>query len=1280
MDHRLLDLVRRPVVRKLLLCLALIGLVSALGPAAARRGPTAQAQVDWPRLDLTLYAENIELAAPAPGLSAALYRAGRLQAYAATLPLGPVTTRLTLRPEAGQEDAVLRPGDRLELRHAGQRRSLTIPVLAGIIDRRAGEVAGRAPVTGTLRLAADDRAIPFDLDAQGRFSARPDAGEPLPSAVRLAWDAPGGGVGIMLHLQAPSLTVGMGSADLSLATSMGDRVTVTLSDRDGRLLAQARGERRGLGDGMGDGVRWEQGQGPDTWPPLMPGAQLAVLSEAAELGRSQALRAELPRLSLTIDAESGRVEGYLGPHAESFARVRNTDGKTCGRLELRLETPDPSDGSRRFTAPLPPDCEALPGLRVVLQLWDGDGTGFVATGAIARMTLLPDQASVQVLASSGRPITVTWTAEAGQLLGQRSTRPDMFGQAHLALGDAPGVLQAFERGQRIQLDLGDGDPQSLSLPPFSARTDAATMVMAGDAPRGSQVLVGLGPHDDWVLGGMPAFDGWPQALTADDEGRYALDLREALDEPDLEAGDAAGDVVLQAADWVDIVQPWGAPKVWMDLQSGAIAAVVPTPCTYAAVLRGSGAGELVGRLPQPRWLEAYDPGQVIWTSGALDAWGQTVVPQPRDLLSLRACDETAELTVPRLELDVDLAASQVRLRGEPRQELSIDVERMDGGGDSRRLRTNAAGEATVDFEDIPLQANDRILVTANDKVGLEVYRRVVAHGLRVDLDSGQIRGQWLPGRALSFRWLRGDASLAAWETGAGPDGGVDTQVPRAADQGGLQAGDRISLVDGTEPPLLVTVPDFSLALDATDRRKVAGSAPPGAEVMVMASAWLAATGPDADQRPDWKRGSADSQGRWSARLDAADFDRVTALISLPEGHVLTRSAARPVGLLQLGAAAACGLAGQAGAAVAAEVRAADGRLMGSAAGRAMPDGSYWLPLVGEGGGPLVTAEGQLAHLRVGGAEVSVSLPRWQAQLDWQTGRVQGYGPPEQTLTFRRRDGACPRPAPDAWHQAFLGEPAPEAQPHLVQAATSPSGWFQADLTPLFPPGAPVASAVEATWSVMPDLYLGALLPREQLRIFSRGERLTTFSAPGFPQQLALMGPDGQLRATAMGIPGAEGWLGLHWRSPAGEPVAAAPGDRVQSSSLGGNQSGEGVLLPELNLDWSPGEPLVMQSGSHRTIVLQLVLADGREVQLTRDTDASGRISLDPATLPPRTPWAWAAVQGIQAELRLDDRHTLIAQVGRLPAGVPPPERPAINPPPEGVNRAWLPMLIRPADR
>lgn len=1272
MDHRLLDLVRRPVVRKLLLCLALIGLVSALGPAAARRGPTAQAQVDWPRLDLTLYAESIELAAPTPGLSAALYRAGRLQAYAATLPLGPATTRLTLRPEAGQEDAVLRPGDRLELRHAGQRRSLTIPVLAGIIDRRAGEVAGRAPVTGTLTM--DDprdngNMLTLKPDSQGRFTWRTGAGGSLTSSsyTRLLWLAPNADLTLGLDLYALSVASAVDSPSLDLTTSLGDRVTASLSSFDGLVLAQAKGEMSQRG------VRWAGGQGPRSWPPLRAGNQIAVLAEAAGLGQSQSLLGVVPPLSLRIDPFGRVVSGRIGPNASYRADLMSTDGEMRTLLTLRLGDPDPVDGGRSFVAPIPDGWKLDPGATVSIRLWDDQGTSFSALAAIPKLTLRPAEAVAQVLSNTGHPITITWSTDAGELLGQRSILPSAGGHSLLKMGAPDG--RGFVVSDRLQLDLGDGDPRSLRLPPFSAKTDAAAMVLAGEGPIGSRVLVGQGPRTQWDI-----FINPPQALTADDEGRYALDLRVALDEPDLEAGDAAGDVVLQAADWVDIVQPWGAPKVWMDLQSGAIAAVVPTPCTYEAVLRGSGAGELVGRLPQPRWLEAYDPGQVIWTSGALDAWGQTVVPQPRDLLSLRACDETAELTVPRLELDVDLAASQVRLRGEPRQELSIDVERMDGGGDSRRLRTNAAGEATVDFEDIPLQANDRILVTANDKVGLEVYRRVVAHGLRVDLDSGQIRGQWLPGRALAFRWLRGDASLAAWETGAGPDGRVDTQVPRAADQGGLQAGDRISLVDGAEPPLLVTVPDFSLALDATDRRNVAGSAPPGAEVMVMASAWLAAKGPDADQRPDWKRGSADSQGRWSARLDAADFDRVTALISLPEGHVLTRSAARPVGLLQLGAAAACGLAGQAGAAVAAEVRAADGRLMGSAAGRAMPDGSYWLPLVGEGGGPLVTAEGQLAHLRVGGAEVSVSLPRWQAQLDWQTGRVQGYGPPEQTLTFRRRDGACPRPAPDAWHQAFLGEPAPEAQPHLVQAATSPSGWFQADLTPLFPPGAPVVSAVEATWSVMPDLYLGALLPREQLRIFSRGERLTTFSAPGFPQQLALMGPDGQLRATAMGIPGADGWLGLHWRSPAGEPVAAAPGDRVQSSSLGGNQSGEGVLLPELNLDWSPGEPLVMQSGSHRTIVLQLVLADGREVQLTRDTDASGRISLDPATLPPRTPWAWAAVQGIQAELRLDDRHTLIAQVGRLPAGVPPPERPAINPPPEGVNRAWLPMLVRPADR
>lgn len=1278
MDRRLALRFLRPVGPNLPALAGVCLLLAALAEGAARppAAVLAQEPTPWPQVTLDLYGNGIQLAEPRPGLSAVLYRSGHVQAYAASLPMSADQSRLTLRPESGQEDAVLRPGDRLDLRLAGERRSLMIPVLAGIIDREAGSISGRAPVTGTLELrdaAGAEQAIPFMIDHSGRWLALQEDVQPLPRRASLRWQAPGGEVSLRLWLQAPSLMIGVGTRDLRLQTSMGDRLTLTLSDTDGRLLTQATGEVLGLNGPWIQAIQWKQGQDPDSWPPIAAGTQVSILAEAAQLGKSQSLRAAVPQLLVRIDPDEAQVHGVLGPHARQVAFLRPADeGKTC-LLDLQLEEPDPSDGSRAFTAPLPNGCEPVPGLRAEVYLYDAAGTTYSATAAIPKATLLPAIANVEVVADSGRPITVTWSSSDGRLLGKRSGRPDASGNLRLNLRDKPDNRVPFDEGDHFELDLGDADPLSLRLPPLTAKTDGETMVLSGRAPAGGRVVVGLGPLDQWT-----AFDDWPKTLAADDEGRYELDLREALDEPDLEPGDAAGEVVIAIDDWAEVVKAWGAPLVQLDLQGGAIWSIVPTPCAYDGELRAAGANQPVGRLPQPPWLEAYDPGQVVWSSSARDAWGQTVVPRAGDVLSLKACDEAVDLTVPRLEVAVDLAASQVRLQTDPRQALGLEVRRLDGAGDQRKVRTDATGLATVDLEDIPLKANDRILVTVDQAAGLEAFREVVAHGLRVDLDSGAIRGQWLPGRSLTFRWQRGAERLATWDVPTGIDGRLETLVPQLATLGGLRAGDRLSLAEGAEAPLLLDIPEFTLRLDPADRRQVDGRAPAGAQVQLLAGDWLET--PDSSGvplRPSWKSGVADGQGRWSLALDRHDTDRVTALLSLPEGHVVTRSASRSVGLFQLGATAFCGLAGQGGGAVAAELRAADGRALGSTAGKAGPDGAFWLPLRGEGGGPLVSAEGMAARLQWGGAETTVSLPRWQAQLDWKTGLVQGYGPPDQLLTFRRRDDVCPAPAPDAWSLAFQGEPAPEAQPRLVQAATSPSGWFQADLTPLLPPGATSAKALEATWNAAPGLNLGALLPREQLRILSRGERLTVFSAPGFPQNLVLLGPDGQVRATAAGIPDAAGWLGLGWRAPGGETVSAAPGDRVLSSSLGGNQSGEGVVLPELSLDWSPGDALVVQTALNQTVQLRLVLADGREIMLSRDAEADGRIRLDDSTLPARSNWSMAAVRGVLAELRLDDRHSLIARAGRAPRDLPPPERPEPEGPAVTGHRIHLPRLENP---
>jgi|GEM_PF-5065392 len=202
-------------------------------------GPAAHAQEVAPAraLRLSLYAARIGWTPGRPGtFGATLHRQGRLIASARTkASTTDPSPQLTLRPEEAASDAMLRPGDRLDLRSGPLHQRFVIPTLAAVVDRQSKRVWGRGPLTGTLTLSDLSQTaaarVALVTDADGGFNWEPDAGRSIPHGAEgsLRWESPDGTVRVEQLVSAPVLHASAAGNDLAVRSSTGDRITVANS-------------------------------------------------------------------------------------------------------------------------------------------------------------------------------------------------------------------------------------------------------------------------------------------------------------------------------------------------------------------------------------------------------------------------------------------------------------------------------------------------------------------------------------------------------------------------------------------------------------------------------------------------------------------------------------------------------------------------------------------------------------------------------------------------------------------------------------------------------------------------------------------------------------------------------------------------------------------------------------------------------------------------------------------------------------------------------------------
>jgi len=1040
---------------------------------------------------------------------------------------------------------------------------------------------------------------------------------------------------------------------------------------DGRSKAERSGER------LLDGLRWNDGADDRAWPALAPGDRIRLSAEPALLAGSRTLTSTVPLMALQIDASTGRVLGRVGAGETVSAFLDPADpGQRNRRLDLHFAEPDPDDGSRTFEASIPIDIPTVPGLRAGLSLWDGDLADYSIGSAIPKLRLVRSWAEVSGLADSGQTITLTWTSAAGQILARRQAVPDGFGHfvARMrpdtgAAGGSTADAMGFEEGQSLEVDLGNGDPRLVELPPLFARTNPESMVMIGRSLPGASLTLGMGHEQDW-LDLLP-----PVGVEADEQGDFVVDLREALDEPRLAAGDAGGDLVLHLADWLDFVQAWGPMLIWQDLGTGWFSAAVPEPCVYDVTLLSSGTAEVVATLRYPGWLEDWDSGMGILAGHFRDRLGQVVVPPPGSRIRTEACDEGIEVTVPRLETEIDPTQDQLGVRTDPGRRLMVSIGSPTAGqGFGGEVLAGADGTADVDLQGYDLLANSIVQVSALTGDWFSGYVERFAPGLHVDLSTGWILGRWDAGTWLNFVWLRGEPAreIGRWQVRVPADGNLRTRAT-AAGTTALDPGDRISVsstAGGAEVTL--TVPQLTLSAGGPVDQPTRGSAAPGQRVVLVSRHWRY----DAASQPRIPPDSieftqADAAGLWSTDLRREAGDRIWASVFATEGHEFYRPATRQLAAVQVGAAGLCGMTDAPGDPVAARLSASDGQPLAAAETHSTDLGQYLLALRDTDGSPLPTAAGQILSLAVAGQERHITLPQWRVQVDWEAQRIYGYGPPDRTLTVRPAPPACLPADEDPWLAVAVDWDASAETWLQLTAETSPSGWFEADLTPLFPHGRPPEVALEAFWYEDPDTRLFARLHPERLRIHSRSPEVTLRGLPGTRYELALESADGRPRGAATGRAAADGWLGLRWRDPSGNAVTGRPNDRVRLST--GELSASATVLPELDLDWSPGDPLRLRTSPNHALQLTLAQRDAADVVLQTVSDSAGRVDLGPADLPLTSPWSWPDVEGVEAALPLEGGHWLIAQAGRLPDLAPPPER-AIPAPTPSPGRCWLPLL------
>jgi len=1130
------------------------------------------------------------------------------------------------RGAAGARPSIIEPGDTFSVEADGvEVVRIVVPDLsadaevdpprafgtapAGMDVAVAFSGAGRPPFAGMVTVGSDGR---FAVDLVDAFEF--EYGD---SGWVTFTDAAGHAFIVRAAPLTVEITLGTGRARVLASSSLR---TDLLIHRQGRQVRAYDRYARGP-DPFDTGWTTLEYTIGDAREAISPGAVVTATQLGDPLSEPRARAATLPELELALDTSGTVLIGRAPPGAALRVTLQAPDGS-----ETTRHTAAAADGGVRVDLEEP----LLPGSRAALHYDGGQGSWFVAPLVVPQVRvrayegivegLAPPLGTVTVtVASPSQPTAFSWPARADSdgafAVDTRMDDPETLPRCD-AFPQCEGALPLVP-GDQISIELVAGDPVALTVPALVTRTDPDAETVAGTAPPGATIAVYAGlpwatrrGRDDMAAGAPPVAN-----VVADLDGAYSAALAPAIDiEPPL-GGYAVVEVRghLVAAAWQPLVV-----LAWLD---NALIETVGVPGRPLSATLRAADGQAVARL-----------ATTIERGRLRDEVGQLPEIVPGDQIEVQRGDDRVTLPIPaftgRVHIEDDLVVGQ---------SPPGSTVRLQYGAAEATATADAAGLFRHDFgaEGVDLQHNKTLAMALNAGPGLRhTFQRTLSlPGLTLALHTSELRGAFEPLLDLVITAERGATTLAR------PTVRTDFRASFRATLAGadgrrlqLEPGDRIA-VSATEatlqPSLELVVPRLSVDVDPS-ADSVSGAMPPDASLTVALAHWFIFDY-GAPVR-GWAAPIPDATGRWSAGFQASSPEGVDirpgsvvdAELRLPSGHIVLQRVAQPMLSAQVDGTWVCG---QAAPLAEVSVQAADasGAALLAGTGSADADGLFAFALADVAGLERTMAPGTTVRGRLGDADVDLTVPPLDVEVDWGTGAVDLFTQPSAEVTL------------DVGAHGCLALPVGTGEDYAA-AFDRADGQGRATIDKFFPDQLAQDVVAAAFTSTGMRAYRGA--SRRTADVYIDTPRLVVTATARTALAVVLAAAGGRELAQAAAVADDAGRAEAMVVDAGGNPVPIRAGHQLTIAD-GGDVTR--ITVPPLAFDASRGRGLEGQAAPGQDVALRLTLADGRRIAFVRQTDERGRFVFTPAMMPVRSTWRWEDVRHVEAAVALPGGHRMLSE-------------------------------------
>lgn len=1151
--------------------------------------------------------------------------------------MGEVTVKLASRTNDFAFQNV-EPGDRLHIaRFAGtELLDLKIPDASVDMSDDGRRIVGRAPAGARLDLdieprgsespfaaslvAADDGSFSMDLPE----AARVQPGE----GGKVSFDDPAGHrFDLQFARRQVEVVLGSARAEGRATLQMPIRIR-RLVEINGRRVPRSLGRLNPRPDGVGTDGRWIYAD--DAAYRITAGTVVTFSQTGGPLDRMDEIVRVMPDLAIQVDGP--RLVSGHGP----IGAVLGVDVLAPDSLEPAGRWSVSADAQGLFVLALPEILELGAGWRAVLRQDLGEGVSARVEIVLPRYRLSVNAARLDTQVAAFQTLTVTLRAPDGVLRAQKVARADGAGSLTLQMDDGKvepknnwDILEPFQPGDIVEIDPGRGDPTRLVVPVLSATSDPDSEAIHGRAAPGATLDLEL--HD----GGQTL----RRSAMADAAGSYTLDLKGVADlEPGVQSmvswAERRGHVfyVLTAPLGLQVSAARSYAEFWPYL-GYPISVTLTTP---ELVMAGRGLDPTVG-LEDPLGLPASLYPVPVWFE---DHLGATIRIRPGDEVQVQAGGDSARVKVLPLEGRVHVEDDLIIGRTAPGTQLRIETAAEAPGNVTATLQADGNGYFSQSFSG---QADIRYNTTVSISALLGRHRILYAlqsPGLTLDISAARISGSVEPEVDLVARLGETGALRARAAGRADAKAGFDLILRDGAGEAVEPLVGEVLSILAPDAQLMReiewTVPRLTLAVDS-EAGSIRGSAEPDALVVVRRSEALGYPGIRSGGLVDGRafpRIAPDGAWSVSETWRRVRGSRTEAHLTLPSGHIATRTQTDPLLNVQHGGSMVCSV-GQPHHRVTVIARDAMGQPVARAAGRTDADGRFEFELADDAGRPVRTAEGTRVEADIGGEAVEVLLGPLNVQIDVAASVITAQVSPDAKFEYYYPARSCLYDDDDQTWRTLTGRGGGSTA--SVSRAKSDGTVSQNLYYPEF-----LENGLDAAvYTAEGHRYYRPVYMPPSVLAYVGTDRLAGRARAGMPLQLTVRDPGGALRSKASLDVDGRGRFDQRLIDAAGQPVLLSPGDRIVL--LEASSQAELIVDP-LSFDYSPEVGIQGHTLPHRDLKLSLTVTDHRAVLLDLRSDALGRFALLATDLSPRGSWTFEQVTAIEIGLPKGDGNATVTEL------------------------------------